>query len=85
MKKLTIDEWEEKYITGQIDQFDQKNTMFRRVTWDPDIMGLLEDWSFSGEVKQKPGYTLKEQALRWGSRRGTDMGLFNIYKPNPSP
>ena len=84
MKKLTLTEWEEKYVKGPIDRFDQKNTMFRRVTWDPEIRGLLKDWSFAGEVKQKPGYTLKEQALRWGSRRGTDMGLFNTSKPNPS-
>jgi len=85
MEKLTLAEWEKKYITGHIDQFDQKNTMFRRVTWDTDIIGLLDDWSFSGEVKRKPGYTLKDQALRWGCRRGTDMGLFNTNKPNPSP
>ncbi len=85
MKELTLKEWEEKYITGPIARFDQKNTMFRRVSWDSNIQDLLEDWSFAGGVKQKPGFTLKEQALRWGSRRGTDMGLFNTSKPNPSP
>ena len=85
MKKLTRSQWEEKYIRGPIDQFDQKNTMYRRVTWDAEIKDLLESWSFTGDVKAKPGYTLQDQALRWGSRRGTSMGLFNTSKPNPSP
>jgi hypothetical protein len=57
MKKLTLDQWEEKYISGPVTRFDQKYTMFNRPSWDPEIHGLLEDRSFTGEVKDKPGYT----------------------------
>lgn len=85
MKKLTLSEWEEKYITGPVERFDQKYHMFNRPTWDPELKKLLKDWSFTGEVKTKPGYTLQENALRRGSQCGTQMALFNTSKPNPSP
>jgi len=84
MKRLTLDEWEKRYIVGPIERFDQKYTMFLRPYWDPEIKRLLKDWSFRGQVKNKPGYTLKDQALRWASRRGVQIGLFNTSKPNPS-
>jgi len=84
MKKLTLNEWEEKYIVRSVERFDQKYTMFNRPSWDSEIKGFLDNWSFIGEVKQKPGYTLQDLALRWASRRGTLMELFNISKPNPS-
>lgn len=85
MKILTLNEWEKKYIAGQVERFNQKNTMFNRPGWDTEVNGLLEDWSFTGEVKKNSGYTLEDQALRWASRRGTMMALFNAYKPNPGP
>ena len=84
MKKLTLSEWEEKYITGPVERFDQKYHMFNRPGWDPEVKKLLQDWSFTGEVKTKPGYTLQENALRRGSQCGTQMALFNTSKPNPS-
>lgn len=84
MKRLTSEEWEKRYIVGETERFDQKNTMFNRPGWDTQINGLLKSWSFTGEVKEKPGFTLEDQALRWACRRGTMMTLFNIYKPNPS-
>ncbi|MBW1998522.1 MAG: hypothetical protein JRJ29_11230, partial [Deltaproteobacteria bacterium] len=86
MKKMTLDEWEKKYIRGPIEQFDQKNTMFLRPLWDPEVNKRLDDWSFVGEVKDRPGYRIEDLGLRWAARRGTMlMGLFNWYKPNPSP
>ena len=85
MKKLTLSEWEEKYIAGPVERFDQKYHMFNRPAWDPEVKKLLQDWSFTGEVKTKPGYTLQENALRRGSQCGTQMALFNTSKPNPSP
>lgn len=85
VKNLTLAEWENKYIAGDVQRFDQKNTMFLRPTWDPDVNQRLESWSFVGEVKDKPGYSLQDQALRWSARRGSQiMGLFNTYKPNPT-
>lgn len=85
MRKLTLKEWEEKYIVEEVKQFNQKNHMFIRPVWDPSINGQLEDWSFVGPVKEKKGYTLEDQALRWASSRGTMMTLFNSFKPNLSP
>lgn len=85
MRKLTPEEWEEKYIRGDIEQFDQKNHMFIRPIWDPSIYDKLDDWSFIGPFKDKKGYALEDQALRWASSRGTMMALFNTFKPNPVP
>jgi len=83
MKKLTPSQWEEKYIRGPVEQFDEKNTMFRRPYHDPEIRNLLEDWSFGGKTSQKPGYTMWDQALRYGSRRGTALTMLDTSKPNP--
>jgi len=85
MKKLTLAEWQNKYVAGPIERFDQKNHMFNRPTWDPEIKELLEDWSFSSEARDKPGYTLQDQALQRAASAGTQLALFNTSKPNPSP
>ncbi len=83
MRKMTLKEWEEKYIVEEVKQFNQKNHMFIRPVWDPAINGQLDDWSFIGPLKEKKGYVLEDQALRWASSRGTMMSLFNPFKPNP--
>jgi len=85
VRKLTMDEWERKYIAHPIEQFDQKNTVFLRASWDREIRERLDSWSFIGEASEKPGYTLEDQALRWAARRGTQLlALLNTSKPNPS-
>lgn len=85
MRKLDLEEWEKTYIQGEVERFDQKNQMFNRPGWDAEINRMLEDWSFTGEVNGKPGYTMEDMALRWASRRGTMLQLFNMNKPNPAP
>lgn len=85
MKRLNLEEWKEKYKIGDVKRFDQKNTMFNRPGWDREINSRLEDWSFMGDLRTTPGYRLEDQALRWGSSRGTMMTLFNTFKPIPSP
>lgn len=86
MRKLTLAEWEDKYITGPVERFNSNNNMFSRPMWDGDIKELVNDWNFTGDVKDEPGYRLEDQSLRWASRRGSQlMAHFNIYKPNPSP
>ncbi len=55
MKTLTLEAWDRKYVVGEIEPFEQKNTMFSRPAWDPEVSGRLEDWSFVGEVKDRPG------------------------------
>lgn len=83
MKRLTLEQWEAKYIKGSVERFDQKYTMFSRAGWDPKIHGAVENWAITGTVKDKPGYHLEEWALNWASRRGTLFGMFNTSKPNP--
>ena len=56
MRKLSAAEWEKKYIVGQIEQFDQKYTMFNRPIWDPEVTAQLDDWSLIGEPGERPGY-----------------------------
>ena len=46
---------------------------------------MLEDWSFEGRAKDRPGYALLDNALRRASSRSTQLAMFNMYKPNPSP
>ncbi|MBW1802878.1 MAG: reductive dehalogenase [Deltaproteobacteria bacterium] len=85
MKTLTLEEWEEKYIAGEVAPFDQKNTMFNRWSWDPEIRPSLKDWRFLGTITDKPGYTMRELALRRASRVvGSEIILFNTSKPNSS-
>jgi len=83
MKKLTLDEWENKYVKGQIKRFDQKYVMFSRWSWDPDIRKREKDWRFLGEITDKPGYELRDLALRRASRVGTMVMPHNMSKPNP--
>jgi len=84
MKKFTLDQWEKKYITGPVERFDQKYTMFNRPIWDPDIQERLKNWSSPREIRDKAGYTLQDYALITGSDQGTRMTLFNTSKPNPN-
>ncbi|MCJ7596746.1 MAG: hypothetical protein MUO52_18440 [Desulfobacterales bacterium] len=62
MKKVTLEEWEKRYIAEEVKQFDQKNHMFIRPGWDASIHGRLEDWSFIGPVKKK---NLRRVRIPW--------------------
>lgn len=84
MRKLSLAEWERKYIVGPVERFDQKYTMFNRPVWDPEVTGRLDDWSFAGEARERPGYSPWEHALNRASSRATQLSLFNVHKPNPS-
>jgi reductive dehalogenase len=84
MRKLSLEQWESRYIAGRIEPFDQKNTMFNRPGWDPEVIERLADWSFTGRAKNKPGYTLQDLALKYASKQGQQFVLFNTSKPNTS-
>jgi len=84
MKKLSLDEWEKKYIVEPIERFDQKYTMFSRPLWDPKVKELLKWVLEPSPSKGKAGHTLTDQALRIASRTGTMMHLFENDRPNPS-
>lgn len=85
MKKLLKEQWEHKYIRGEITRFDQKNHMFHRPGWDPGINGIIDDWSLNGPPKNKAGFMLEDRALLSASSMGTMLGLFNTDVPNPMP
>jgi reductive dehalogenase len=86
MKKLSLKEWEDKYIAGSPEQFDQKYDMFHRPFWDVEIQKQMQDLSYviGGETKTKAGFTVQDQALRFGSFQGSLIEQLNTNKPNPS-
>ena len=84
MRKISLEEWEEKYIVGPVKRFDQQNTMFNRTAWDTEIINLLENWSIiTNSPKDKPGHTLDSVALRLGSIVGTELKLLDRWQPDP--
>jgi reductive dehalogenase len=85
MRKLTLEQWERKYVVGPVNRFDQRYTMFNRPVWDPDVKDRIDNWSFGGDIRDRPGYGLWELALDRASSRATQLALFNVYKPNPGP
>ncbi len=86
MREISLEDWEKKYIVSLVERFDEKNTMFNRPKWDPEIINLLEDWSIiTDSPKDKPGHTLESIALRLGSIAGTQMKLLNVHQPDLKP
>lgn len=86
MKRLALDEWEKKYINGTVHRFDQKYTLFNRTNWDPEVKGLIDDWSTGGAPRDKAGFRLEEMALRMASDRASRIfSLINTSKPNSKP
>lgn len=84
MKKLSQAEWERKYIVGEIEQFDQKNTLFNRPLWDDAISGEFDDWSITGRPTERPGFGRWEHALDRAGWSATQLTRFNFRKPNQS-
>ena len=84
MKRISLGDWEKKYVAGKIEQFDQKYQMFSRPMWDQQIGSLLKNWSIAGAPRDKPGYALEDQALRWGSNAGTAVSQPG-RSPSPPP
>ncbi len=86
-KGKTVSRGAERYVTGEIIPFDQKNEMFKRPLWDPEMLDLGKKFYFDRiSPKDKPGYTLYDQALvnaAWRLEddcaqgvRGGKMGLY---------
>ncbi|MBT8358432.1 MAG: reductive dehalogenase [Desulfobacterales bacterium] len=59
-----IEQGASRYVVGQVEQFDQKNEMFKRPFWDPTMLDLGQRF-YTDKVKpkDKPGYTLNDQAM----------------------
>jgi epoxyqueuosine reductase len=70
MNRLTMKDWEKKYIVEPIERMDQKNIGFTRARWDTTLVGEkgFKDWGHQlyGLVmpREKAGYTLQDMALQ---------------------
>ena len=64
MKLGSVEQGAGRYVVGKTERFDQKNEMFCRPFWDPDMLELGKKF-YMTEVppKDKPGYRLHDQAL----------------------
>jgi len=83
MKRLPVEQWKRENIIGTLEQFDEKYTMFARPLWDEKVKPLLNWVLDRSKSKRKEGSTLRDQALRIGSRTGIMMHLFENDRPNP--
>jgi len=85
MKRLTLDQWESKYIAGQVDRFDQRNTMSSRKNSDPEMKEKLANLSTPAQFRDEPGFTQQDYALRWSPRAyHSVIAEMNASKPHPS-
>jgi reductive dehalogenase len=64
MKNASAEQGAGRYVVGKVGPFDQKNEMFRRPFWDPEMLALGKKF-YMTEVppKNKPGFRLTDQAL----------------------
>ena len=53
-----------KYISGEVKSFDQKNEMFKRPRWDPDMAEVAKKIFGYVYPKENYGHTLKDIAFK---------------------
>lgn len=78
MKRITLEEWEKKYIVEPIERFDQKNEMFKRPFWDPEFRDLKRKALGLSVPRDRAGYGLLEVALAdaaWYLEHGFAQGI----------
>ncbi len=52
-----------KYIVGPVERFDQKNDMFKRTRWDPDLREMARQLWGEAMPSEKEGFTRTDIAL----------------------
>ncbi len=89
MKKVnTVEKGAERYVTGTVEPYDQKNEMFKRPFWDPKVQKIGEKFYFEGvPPKDQPGCRLCDKSLvdaSWtlennfgGSVTGDTIGMYS--------
>ena len=69
----------DRYVTGEVMPYDQRNEMFKRPFWDPQKEKLRDQFYFSETPpKDKPGYRLADMALvnaSWRLEREYALGV----------
>jgi reductive dehalogenase len=59
-----VDKGSDRYVIGGINQFDQKNEMFKRMLWDPEMLELGKKFYKQPVFPKKcAGYRLEELAM----------------------
>ncbi len=54
----------ERYVSGPIERFEQKNEMFKRAVWDPEVAEIGEKFYKNATPPKKvAGYRLKDQSM----------------------
>jgi reductive dehalogenase len=86
VKSLTLDGWEKKYVVEPVERFDQKNEMFSRPFWDPELRDLKRKALGLVMPRDRAGYKLPEVALAdaaWylehGFAQGVIVGQTGLY------
>ena len=52
-----VEQGADRYVIGHIAPYDQKNEMFKRPFWDPDMMALGQKFYFKSVMpKDRPGF-----------------------------
>jgi epoxyqueuosine reductase len=59
-----VDKGSDRYVVGEVKQFDQKNEMFKRMLWDPEMLELGKKF-YKEPVfpKKQAGYRLEDLAM----------------------
>jgi hypothetical protein len=64
MKIASAENGAGRYVVGKAARFDQKNEIFCRPLWDPEMLELGKKFYMAVvSPKNKPGFRLKGQAL----------------------
>ncbi len=78
--------FEEKYKAKDVELFDQKNEMFKRVRWDRELKQLARNYYGKVTPQDKPGFKHEDIALRnasWfmemGYARGVIENNFGLF------
>jgi len=92
VKRLTLDEWEKKYIVEPVERFDQKNEMFKRPFWNPEFRDLKRKALGLATPKEVAGYGLPEVALadaawylEYGFAQGIILGQTGLLAWDSAP
>jgi len=77
MNKKTIGG--DRYVSGTVTPFDQRNEVFKRSRWDEEVMKIGEKFRLQSHTpRDKPGYTLEDMAfLRAGFALETQFARGN--------
>jgi len=77
MKPNQVEKGAQRYISGNVEQFDEKFMMFRRVMWDMPSLAKKLYFTLKMPSASNPGYTIQDCAFRnatWDLERDFGMG-----------